>query len=378
MAHILLIDGGLQGLSAAFSLKRDMHYVVIFTSKSDEARKTRFVDKSYIVQDRESYFDQVIKIIYNEQIDVVIPMGDKGAEFLSKNQASIESATICKCATQKYRTFILGSDKANLMAFCEEHQFAHPRTRRISIENIDDAIDYVGFPAMIKPNRSVGARGITLIHNKQELCDKLPHIITTYGDCTLQEYINCEGRPYYNVMIYRNGNGDIIGKAIIEIMRYFPIHGGSSSLCRTINEPVLIEECSKVLDALNWVGMADFDILKNEMGEYKIIEINPRVPASLRSADIAGVNFPEIIVNDLLGLPYKKYAYLCNQYLRYFGLDLLWFIKSPNRWRSTPNWFCSIGRNFYFQDIYARDPHTWFGWLINGFHRYLLKRKHLH
>ena len=123
--------------------------------------------------------------------------------------------------------------------------------------------------------------------------------------------------------------------------------------------------------------MADFDVLKNQYGEYKIIEINPRVPASLRAADIAGVNFPMLMLADSQNVTIPRYSYKKNMYLRYLGLDLMWFIQSPKRFTNKPNWFLSIGRNFYFQDIYAKDPSTWFSWLINGFKRFLKKRKHM-
>lgn len=50
------------------------------------------------------------------------------------------------------------------------------------------------------------------------------------------------------------------------------------------------------MEILDWVGFADFDVLRTKNGDFKIIEINPRVPASIRAAEISGVNFPALIV----------------------------------------------------------------------------------
>ena len=124
--------------------------------------------------------------------------------------------------------------------------------------------------------------------------------------------------------------------------------------------------------------MADFDVLVNTSGEYKIIELNPRVPASLRAADIAGVNFPHLIVCDLLKLPNPVSTYKTGFFLRYLGLDIMWFLKSPQRFKSKPSWFLCFGKKVFFQDIYATDPTTWWNWFTHGFQRYLNKIKHLH
>ena len=104
----------------------------------------------------------------------------------------------------------------------------------LALEKAQEAADAIGFPALIKPNISVGARGITMVYSLSDLQDKYDGILRKYGECTLQEYIDNSGAPYYNVMMYRNAKGNIINTVIIEIIRYYPIKGGSSSFCRTV------------------------------------------------------------------------------------------------------------------------------------------------
>lgn len=374
--NILILGGGLQALSTAYSLWKEGIHAVCMAKDVEEIRQSRFIKHFYPIQTGK-IFDQLTVIIQSEQIGLIIPMSDYMSELVSKHKEELESEYNCHVPVPDYEVFIQGADKEKLMAFCEQNGFPHPRTRAHDESNIEDAAQYVQFPALIKPNRSVGARGIKLVHSLDELRREYPIIHEKYGDATLQEYIDSKDTPYYNVMLYRSKSGKITGSAIIEILRFYPIKGGSSSLCRTIEEPELMAECEKVLNKLNWVGMADFDVLKAPNGEYKIIEINPRVPASLRAADIAGVNFPMIMLSDLCGSPLPAQSYKENMYLRYLGLDLMWFISSPKRFTAKPNWLLSIGRKTYYQDIYASDPSTWFSWLINGFKRFLQKRKHI-
>ena len=370
--NVLILGGGLQALSTAYSLWREGIPVVCLAPQEEEISKSRFIRRFYPSQ-KDDIFNQLISVVELEQVDLIIPMSDAMSELVSKHKTQLESEYNCYVPVPYHEIFIEGADKEKLMAFCEQNGFPHPRTRALDATNIEEAARYVQFPALIKPNRSVGARGIKLVHSLDELKRDYPHIYKTYGDATLQEYVDSKDAPYYNVMLYRSKSGQITGSAIIEILRFYPIKGGSSSLCRTIEEPKLLAICENILHKLDWEGMADFDVLKAPNGEYKIIEINPRVPASLRAADIAGVNFPMIMLEE------EQYpvSYKTNQYLRYFGLDIMWFLSSPNRFKAKPAWILSIGRHVYFQDIYAKDPSTWFSWLINGFKRFLHKRKHI-
>ena len=370
--NVLILGGGLQALSTAYSLWREGIPVACLAPQEEEISKSRFIRRFYPSQ-KDDIFNQLISVVELEQVDLIIPMSDAISELVSKHKTQLESEYNCYVPVPYHEIFIEGADKEKLMAFCEQNGFPHPRTRALDATSIEEAARYVQFPALIKPNRSVGARGIKLVHSLDELKRDYPHIYKTYGDATLQEYVDSKDAPYYNVMLYRSKSGQITGSAIIEILRFYPIKGGSSSLCRTIEEPKLLAICENILHKLDWEGMADFDVLKAPNGEYKIIEINPRVPASLRAADIAGVNFPMIMLEE------EQYpvSYKTNQYLRYFGLDIMWFLSSPNRFKAKPAWILSIGRHVYFQDIYAKDPSTWFSWLINGFKRFLHKRKHI-
>lgn len=374
--NILILGGGLQALSVAYSLWRTGNPALCMADKSEEIKHSRFIRKFYPKQGKD-VTEQLLELVRSEHIGLVIPMSDQMAECLSRNKTLLANTYQCFVPVPQYDTFIVGTDKAKLMLFCEKYGFPHPRTRALEADTLTDAAAYVQFPALIKPNRSVGARGITLVHSPEELQQQLPVIEKKYGSATLQEYVETENTPYYNVMLYRTATGQITGHAIIEILRYYPVKGGSSSLCRTIEDDSLLTTCIKVLEQLQWQGMADFDVLKTKQGEYKIIEINPRVPASLRAADIAGVNFPELMVQESLHKPLSVPTYRKGLYLRYFGLDIMWFLQSHERWTAKPNWFFSIGRNFYFQDIYAKDPSTWCSWLVNGFKRFLEKRKHI-
>lgn len=365
MLNILLLGGGLQGLSCGESLSNKKNYSVAAVSCGLDIIHSRLFDKVFQIKDL-GYEETIRKIFGDAHYDVIIPMGDNAASFLSKQKSEIERQYNTKCAVADYKSLSIVEDKASFMRFCRENGFPHPKTTKLSSKNLESAAKEIGFPALIKPDFSVGARGITRVGSLEELQQQYPVISEKYGSCTLQEFID-NPDYYYNVMLYRDKNGDMSHYAITKIVRMYPVKAGSSSCCHTIENRELLEICRNVLEKLEWVGMADFDVLQRlDTKEYKIIEINPRVPASLRAAYVSGVNFPEIIVCDALGIQSNKQTYTPGMTLRYLGIDLMWLVKSPKRFKKIFSWLHFFGRKVFYQDIIWSDPSTWYSWFVVG------------
>lgn len=350
MARVLAFGGGLQLLSVARSLKKAGHYVVLLCFNDRVASKSAFLDVCYNEPacDENGTYGLLSRVIRSEKIDVVIPMEDEQTIFLSRYKLQLERETCVKCAVMDWNILSVVCDKTDFMSFCECHGIPHPRTIPLG-EVVAGRAHGLDFPLLIKPSFSSGSRGIVWVENDDELRVKLKDPDILLRKSALQEYIG-NADYYYNVMLYRNSHGEIVNHCVMKILRYYPIKGGSSCCCLSIENSALVRVCSNVLDNLNWRGFADFDVLEKSEGEYLVIEINPRVPASLRSAEIAGINFPDMIVSELMGGPVAPCPYVPGAYMRYCGLDMAWFLSSPNRFRISPCWFRFWGSNIYYQE----------------------------
>lgn len=371
MSKILLFGGFVQVLTASASLRQQGHEVFVAAEKDAVAKKAKNIEK-YIEFAKSGSIDEVcqrlIALCQLDDIDVIIPMEDDYAAILSKTKKRIELETKAKCAITDSETYALVSDKEALLDFCKQHNIGHPKTEPVN-NNYKWLAETVGFPALIKPNHSEGSKGIVLVNDVKELEEKAPAIIAEYGDCTLQEYI--QNDHYYNLMLYRTATGVFSNHTILKILRYYPIKGGSSCFAVSIENEKMLNMCKRLLDALNWVGMADFDILEKGEGDFRIIEINPRVPASLRGAEMSGINFPEIIVSDLLNGVMPQYDYKTGRCLRFFGLDIAWFLASPNRFKCSPSWFKFFGKDLFYEDGGWRDRSAMLTYIWSGIKKQL-------
>lgn len=382
---ILLLDGEtVQVVCMARALKKAGNEVSSLCSeKYSSGYATRYVDKKYIcpsIKDIEKYTSYFYAHLKKYKYDLIIPMFDTSAEFLSKNKESIEDTFNIKCAVPSFALFNIANDKHLLMEMCEKYQINHPCTRQLP-SNFNDIAEvetdlakvanYVGFPSMIKPNFSGGAKGIVKVNSFQELKEKLPNIVKQFGSCTLQQFIE-QPDYYYNVMLYRTQKGEIAGYTIIKIRRFFPLKGGSSCYCETIEHPSLLIQCKELLDCIKWVGFADFDVLEDaHTGELKIIEINPRTPSSLQASYAAGVDFGQIIIADSFNYKIPKFSYKPNQQVRWLGLDVMWFLFSSNRFSFKPSWFSFFGKNISYHDGSLSDPMPMLAGMFAGVIKYL-------
>ena len=378
MAKILLLNGeSVQVVCMAHALHKLGHEVSsLGYTRCSSGYATRWVDHKFKCPEPIAYPEEFRKFFYehikDHKYDLIIPMLDEGAEFLSREKYTIEESGV-RVAIECYETFQKANNKQRLMELCKENNIPHPRTDELTIDNLKKAADYVGFPAMIKPNISAGAKGIVKVDNIQELKEKFPKIESHFGPCTLQQYVEQPGY-YYNVMLYRDHKGVYPAYTIIKIRRYFPLKGGSSCYCETVEHDALLLSCKVLLEKLNWRGFADIDVLEDKhTGELKIIEINPRTPSSLQASFAAGVNFAEIFVEDYLTpiVNHKKYPYISGKQVRWFGLDVMWFLFSKDRFRFKPSWFNFWGKQVSYHDGSWDDPLPMLAGILAGVAKYL-------
>lgn len=369
MNKILLFGGGLQSLSIARGLKGQSSYIINVADGHAVGKYSKYIDEFHKIDINEYDISDLIHFTNNEDIKVIIPLEDDYAIWVSKYKERIENNTNCKVASEIYEKILFVTNKHTLIEFCRVNDIPHPETIEIPDNNNYESLANFSYPALIKPDISNGSRGISLIDNYNELINIAPTITARYGSCSLQEYI--DNNHYYNVMLYRYKDGTYAPKVATKITRYYPVNGGSSSYCSSISNEALFRICCNLLDNLEWHGFADFDVLESKNGDYKIIEINPRIPASINAALVSGIDFGKIIIDDLLFNRKPQMQYNPGAHLRCLGLDIAWFYASKDRFHASPSWFKFFGKRLYYQDGGIKDWRAMIYSIWSGFKKQL-------
>lgn len=355
MANILLLGSGTQAFAVLKSLHKEGHRIILLLGeRGNYADKSRYVSKK-IYSDTPvtspNYLPLVNTILDEEKVDVVLPTGDMTAEFLSKNKHSLVGKV--HLVAPDYENFLDGYDKNRLMTLCKEKGYPHPQTidlSRVDYKNKSFFCEFP-YPGLLKPNQTTGGRGMVLIRNYEDLLKVYPEIHSTYGDCHLQQFIK-EGGSQVKIQLYVDEKGELLQHSVLKKVRWYPVKGGASCCAVSVENEKMVGICHQILRDIHWCGFADFDTIEDsETKELLIMEINPRLPACIGAAVRAGIDWGNVLVDNALGKPQKTYTYHQGVVLRHLGFDMLWVLKSPNRFRTKPSWFNFFGKNVYYQDF---------------------------
>lgn len=370
MKKVLILDGGaVHAMAIAECLRKSGYWVgLICDNKNEYGYHSKFANERFLGVDshKPGYAEYMLTFLKEHHFDVLIPTSDTAAEFMSFHKEELQKLTGVLMPERK--VFELGYNKNNLMTVCHENGFPHPQTVDLNGLEIQRVQEFRGYeelmrfpyPGLLKPNLTSGGRGMTLVNSMEELKAVYPVIHEQYGECHLQQFIKAGGRQI-KVQVMTDAEGEPKYMSVIWKQRYYPVNGGSSCCNVTIDNSEIACICSEVLKTIGWLGFADFDLIENpDTGELLIMEINPRIPACVRSAFKSGMDYATMIADVTLGQPLRKYTYISGKCLRHLGFDVLWFLKSPKRFRTKPSWFKFFGKDLYYQDWLCGDFSAFF------------------
>lgn len=339
-------------------------------SKLDVAYASRYTSHKILgVCDRERVEEttaQVRSLLQTGNYDVVVPTVDFSAALLSKNKE--EFSSYAKILANDWPVYELAGDKEKTMQICMERGIPCPKTL-VEAATLSAVLDSgLAFPLVMKPRVGYGAIGFRKLETPDDLkrtLEGLPDPVERY---LFQEYIP-QTDLQYECAMFIDGDNQVKTGLVFSKNRWFPVEGGSSTLNVTVDRPDIVESCTRLLQAIDWRGPADIDLIQDPRdGTAKIMEINPRVSGSVKIAFVAGVDQARQMLELAFGHPVTEYkSYKIGQRLRCSQTDLLWFLKSPNRFRSKPSWFSPF--HTADQMFSWDDPLPWFAFSLQGFLR---------
>lgn len=121
-----------------------------------------------------------------------------------------------------------------------------------------------------------------------------------------------------------------------ERIHALPVTGGASTYRRSIEPPeALLRATDTLLSHLRWHGVAMVEFKVAPDGDFRLMEINPRLWGSLPLAVAAGVDFPSGLLRLAQGeAPGPQPHYRRGLYMRHLARDLVWYGQS---WKQRRN-----------------------------------------
>ncbi len=296
--------GGPAGYNAIRSLHHsDLEAKIVALDMDKQAPGLfHFADSAYVVPaaQEDDYFLSLARIIKRENIDVLIPTVDEEIAVLCTEQRLPRLRELTDVLLPREESAARALNKELTVSEAKKCGFPVPETRIVGDpQGAEDDAEDLGFPVVVKPSRSRGARGVSFVDGASGVerawnkADREPGVVM------VQEYVP---GPVFTVGAVFDQQGKAAASIVLRKTRQSPPSGGVAVAGMTVKEPELRELGERLVSCLDWMGPASPEIKLDERdGSYKLMEVNPRLFGYNYLASVAGVNLPEITARIALG-----------------------------------------------------------------------------
>lgn len=363
--EVLILDGhDRRALACVRSLGRKKEYVIHVGSSRpvNATRFSRYCNRHFAYVDPEKDESQFLEVLTSylsvNKIDVLIPMGDKMAFFINKSLNHLRKFT--NILQPESEVFDMARDKAKTLEAAQS--IGIPIPTWYEYDEVMQANDEI-FPVLIKPRISSASIGMSIVKCKAEFERVYAKIHTIYPDPIIQELVP-SGGGHFQLNAVLNRDGALVCATTKNKIREFPIYGGPSTFFRTVDYPQIHEYGLQLLQSIGWIGPAEVEFMIDpRTGVPKLMEINPRMSATIALSCYVGVNFPELISKaamkqwDEIAVVNNKFNYFCQWFI---PGDLLNFVYNPKRFKQEFGYFGFFRSNLVHMTFDAKDIKPFF------------------
>lgn len=300
---------------------------VVGINASETALLRKGVDAGYVVPliTDPTYIDTVLDICLKEHVDVILPFITAELPIMAENKEMFEKHGVKVSVTSAESLAIAG----NKIELAKRYHGLMPRQKNVnSMSDIDDFAREVGYPekqiCCKLPNRCGGVgfavldevkgRDLTIYNkfglNRYITLDMFKELAKNCNDTLiLQEYE--EGLDLSMCCLAENGQ-------LIHALGFeASLMAFGSAMFASISENKNAYNVAKqVIEENGLDGNCCFDFIEKEDGSVKLLEVNPRLSATLPFIAHAGLNLPYLRVKQLLGYNVKNFHPAINRQLK--------------------------------------------------------------
>ena len=309
MESAIVLVMGINGLGTARGLGRQGVDVYGIDKEDDIGFSSKYCKKKYIFPDPvihpEECLNQFIKL--GESLDdkaVLLPTSDSYVAFISEFRTELSHHYLFNIPEASVLENILDKQKQYQLAV----NLGVPVPKTISPKHIDDLEEGdISYPAIIKGKDS--KKWSSTFENNgfvtscyDDLLEYFKLALDRNVEAVIQEMIIGPNKNHYSVHAYCSKEKELLAICTTQRTRQYPIDNGDGTYIVSVNIPELIALGRKFLESIHYTGAGNIQFKYDDRdGQYKLIELNPRVGMANIVATCAGVNSPYINYLDCIG-----------------------------------------------------------------------------
>lgn len=161
-------------------------------------------------------------------------------------------------------------------------------------DTLNNIVDTITSPALIKPPDDVGGRGIVRCETPAELRREIREYLQRRGELPLlQEY--APGDDYCLTVLFEGG--ELVASMAYRNLYRYPVESGAGIVRETVDDTPFLDPTRRLLGPLGWHGIAELDFRWSPEGDRPplLLEVNPRFWAGLFQTVESGLDIPWLL-----------------------------------------------------------------------------------
>lgn len=375
--HILILDAEhKQSLAAARSLGRAGLRVALGESLTQyranpplPAFCSRYCARALVLpsyaDDPDVYAAAVIEFVRAHPTPVILPAGDASCvSLMPYRQQLAEAGSVL--ALPPDPALAIALDKDRTLGVARELGIAYPKSVRIgNVEELSVAIAEFGFPFVLKPTMSWTAERRDRVPpveviDKEEATEAVERFLA--GDAVVLAQQWLPGRRE-GVTLFIAG-GEVMASCGHEEYRTTPALGGTSVMRASVQTPPdVYDQAVRLAVAIGIEGVCEVEFRRDADGRPLLMEINPRLPGTLDTSILSGVDFPLLIWQLATGRRVDRVpGYRPGIRTRWLHGDIRWLRDNHNR-VGRPDSMSRVQAIWTFASEFARTRrYDYFDW----------------
>lgn len=280
-------SGSTNGINVIKALQKQQEYLVkiIAVDSNPNAAGLFLADNGIVIPEVEghSYSKALSKVCEKYNINIAIPTHGSELPYYSANKEMFESMGV-KIMVSPLIQLRICNDKKKMSKYFNQIGVRHP---------LEYLLADVKIPLFIKSRFGSGSTFAKVIECKEQLYYHYNNTPSPF----LQEYI--EGTEY-TVSLLSDYAGKVVGAVPVKRVR---VRNGLSVEAQVELDPVMVTECTKVVEQLGLIGVSNVQVIKRN-SDMVFIEVNPRFASGTLPLVVnSGLDIPLLMLKIMLGDP---------------------------------------------------------------------------
>jgi len=363
-----------QALVSVRSLGRRGRSVAALDTRSDvPAFSSRWCRHEFVCQADEgtdAYLAELEEVLARTKARVLIASHDGTIALIRRHRARLEQQVRIALADESAMTVAV--NKELTLSAARRVGVSVPLSLTLNtVGEVPAALKETGLPAVVKPSESWlqrGQKGVwigpQLVTTADETRRMVAEIVRSGGSALCQPLLS--GRR--EAVSFLFAHGEIHARFAQWAKRTMPPLGGTSVLRQSIAVPPDIgRHAERLVREIGLEGYSEVEFRRDQAGAPFLMEINPRLSASVEVAVRAGVDFPHLLYQWANGEPIDKVkTYRVGGWMRYLQGDLMTTIAAMEQ-RGRPDVPSPIQAALHFGLSFFRPmAYDFFDWRDPG------------